>query len=121
MGCCGVWASCPSSLRPAAEEGQVTNLMLLVTCVVAGLAGGIALRFTGAIGGAITAGLVFGALLIAAHLSARPPAPAHHPPSPPPSWADAGRALSAYGAKHREVHAILRGRAAEGGPHRRPD
>ncbi len=28
------------------------------------------------------------------------------------TWADAGRALSGYGARHREVHAVLRQRAA---------
>ena len=53
------------------------------------------------------------ALLITKLLTGYGASPLKTVPPAPSSWADAGRALSAYSAKHREVHALLRSRATE--------
>ena len=86
-------------------------LFIYLSGAIVTLAALAVIRQPGRALGTLVGALVLSGMLTAVYLIAERP----NPPSPPAtilaSWADAGRALSTYGARHREVHALLRTRA----------
>lgn len=90
-------------------------LALTAAIVIAIVAAGIVCQLLGGFGGLIAIALVLG-YIYREQSPARPPRPAAVPVrAVAATWADAGRALAAYGANHRELYDILRAKAAESG------
>ncbi|MFC7478463.1 hypothetical protein ACFQS7_29355 [Dankookia sp. GCM10030260] len=88
---------------------------VFIGCLLRRIGLGI-LILTALFGGVIYAVLLTTPLIRGRLVTPSLPTSASVMPSVPkerPGWAEVGRAMSAYGARHREVHALLRARGGE--------
>lgn len=86
--------------------------ILIGALAIAIVFGSLASQALGGFGGLIVAALILG-YIYRGQSPAQPPAPTPVPVrAVAATWADAGRALAAYGANHRELYDILRAKAA---------
>ena len=109
------------------------NAVIVIAAGTAVLGLIVALWRVGSMVSALAGAAMLSAALSAAYLASRPaaerpslrelallagrvPLQAPRPtPAAPPTWADASRSLSVYGARHRDVHALLRAKAGDAG------
>jgi hypothetical protein len=109
------------------------NTLVIIAACTAVLGLIVALWRVGSMAGALAGAAILSTALSAAYLASKPvaerpslrtltllagraPLQAPRPtPVAPPTWADASRSLSVYGARHRDVHALLRAKAGDAG------